>query len=674
MVHVTGNLRPAFSGPAIVRDGKLTVQGPVGELAVRAPPAFLRALVKWCDGTRDAESVVQAAGPSPERFRQFVEAMLLSGVLVHQPCGAVRALMRPARARDCSLSPAADAPACCFAPQPVAQHQLTELLSCLDMAGLQRAWQSSGDPALRVSLVLRNAVGAFPAGLHDLRCEPGGPWLLDHRGPVGSELYRAFDDPAAFARAAGLVLVSCELEGSSSSGAASAHAPARAVLNAGVVRHFARQGAQRAGLAWADELSFSEATLHQHCGLGTRTLIHVGAFGAPGDGGHKATLAYAVRWVDDPTYRGLFLAQASAKVKAGAGQDIVAWGRAYDAKLALDKAVGELAERMASRAAARVVRAKVSELPRHVDPCRLVRYSARQHAAAALNVRPFDAQQPHWWVEGREWPSGESTWLPAECVLPRATLPVEPDAPGLGKLTTSGCAADVAREAAVERAAYEIIERDALARHWLAQAPATLIDTASLPVRIQRRVQEMEAVGCATFVLGTTHGLGPAILVLIQNARRGFTCAGAACGSDAATAVEHAFIEAEFAAIARGQGVAASTMAPRRVASPKDHAGLYARPAYFRRADVLIGTAARATRLEKISWPGSLRERLGKRPMYSVDLASDVQLPDLEGRRIHAVRVLIPDCIPLAFGYDALPQGMVSHPVSMRGRFPHPLA
>ena len=46
---------------------------------------------------------------------------------------------------------------------------------------------------------------------------------------------------------------------------------------------------------------------------------------------------------------------------------------------------------------------------------------------------------------------------------------------------------------------------------------------------------------------------------------------------------------------------------------------------------------------------------------------------ELDGRPIRTVRVLVPGCIPLAFGFGALPEGMVTHRVSAAARFPHPL-
>jgi len=170
---------------------------------------------------------------------------------------------------------------------------------------------------------------------------------------------------------------------------------------------------------------------------------------------------------------------------------------------------------------------------------------------------------------------------------------------------------------------------------------------------------------------------GPAILVLVQNATRGFTCAGAACGDSVVESVERAFVEAEFAALTRCASTASASPSSRAVASPKDHSQLHAQRRHFRRADVLVGPAQDEVVLPEITWPGSLQARLespaGTLPLYWAELGKDK--PNGEHtQRMRTVRALIPGCIPLGFGYDALPRGMVSHPVSLAARFPHPLA
>jgi ribosomal protein S12 methylthiotransferase accessory factor len=280
-------------------------------------------------------------------------------------------------------------------------------------------------------------------------------------------------------------------------------------------------------------------------------------------------------------------------------------------------------------------------------------------------------------VQGTEWHTGKAVWLPADCVHAACALPEREDLP-LARPTSSGCAADADLESAIERATYELIERDAFARHWLAQAAADRIAPETLPAHIRERIGALAAQGCDTSVLCMTKGLGPAILVLVRHTGRGFACAGSACGPDLASSIEHAFIEAEFAAIARCAASARpKALAPRQATTPEDHANLYARRAHFRRADVLLGPADASVAADDIPWPTSLEQRLGNgadaRPVYWVELTGKGAPRQLDGRPIRTVRVLVPGCIPLAFGYGSLPEAMVAHRVGAAARFPHPL-
>jgi ribosomal protein S12 methylthiotransferase accessory factor len=280
-------------------------------------------------------------------------------------------------------------------------------------------------------------------------------------------------------------------------------------------------------------------------------------------------------------------------------------------------------------------------------------------------------------VEGSEWSSGDPVWLPADCVS--AAIP---GSVGQGKrvmrVGSSGCAADVDIGTAIQRALHEVIERDAFARHWLAQSGGRRVEPSSLPPQLTTRMSALASLGGETSVVCTTLGLGPTIVVLIRNERLGFACLGCASDSSAASATERAFIEAEFAALARCHGARTAKIRPRHVCLPEHHASVFAQRAFFRRADVLVAGDQSPLRLDQLDWPAALEERLqgaaGRLPAYWVELPSVAGPRQLDGRPLRTVRALIPGCVPLAFGYGALPQSMVAHRVTARARFPHPLA
>jgi ribosomal protein S12 methylthiotransferase accessory factor len=385
-----------------------------------------------------------------------------------------------------------------------------------------------------------------------------------------------------------------------------------------------------------------------------------------------------ITWAGLPEHRGLFIARAIPPTEPGQCPEFVAWGRSYDPQQALAKALGEYAERKALRQPAQVVESSFAVLPGAVHPYAFARYTRRQLARSALRIKAFDAHEKNRWVQGKEWRSGAAVWLPADCVYGAGALAGQAAGTFLARPTSSGCAADVDLDTAIERAAYELIERDAFARHWLAQAAADRIAPATLPGRIRERMAALEEQGCETFVLCMRKGLGPAILVLIRHGGRGFVCAGSACGPDLPSSVERAFIEAESAAVVRCVASACpKAKAAREAVSPEDHANLYARRAHFRRADVLLGPEEASIPASAIRWPARLAGRLesgtGTRPVYWVELSSTGAPCQPDGRPIRTVRALVPDCIPLAFGVGSLPEAMVTHRVSAAARFPHPL-
>jgi ribosomal protein S12 methylthiotransferase accessory factor len=668
-------LRPILSGPGITRDGVLTLQAPAGQLMVRAPRRFLRGLIDWCDGTRGLDALAALATSSwgASSFPDFLDDMLAAGVLIPQQLLSLRTSQRPVDRSSSVPANLLATPFASFGREALTADQLNSFLPFLRLHELGSGWSARHDPALTFTIILREAIGGFQAGVHEVSGDSKTGPLLGYQGPAGSAIYRSMADPLGFARATWLLVVSCELETELMNDRVLA--PRTALFNAGVVRHRAGEWARQSGTAWADDLDCAQDTLRQCCNLGSRSLVYVAAFGSQSAGSDHVVPPCTVSWMDDAAYRGLFIARASPPSRGEHAPETVAWGRSYDAADALRKAIGELAERLALRAPATMVEAKATDLGGHADPLALVQYSRRQYADGSLKVKRFDLHDVHWWTEGREWFSGSRVWLPADCVFGRTTLRRQSQSPSLMRPTSSGCASDVCEEAAIERAAYEVIERDALARHWLAQEPAHCIESLSLPARIRHRMEFLGALGCETFVMSMTMGLGPSILVLIRNLHLGFTCAGSASGPDAGASVERAFIEAEFAAITRCKGVTAPKIRPREAALPEDHANLYAQRAYFRRADALIGDAEKAIDFARMQWPSSIRERLtDERPLYWLELPSGESPRQLNGERIKTVRVLIPGCIPLAFGYDALPQGMVSHAVSARARFPHPLA
>jgi ribosomal protein S12 methylthiotransferase accessory factor len=661
------SFRPVLAGPSVARRGVLTVHAPDGQLVVQASPRYLDALAQWCDGARDVEGIAALSHATwgPSDFPKFLDSLMDAGVLVDPASEALRALQPSAR-----RGTGAGGVPTSNAERPSARGGLTD--DHLDaLAGLLRAARaqpgSAAEALVGITLVLLQRVGRFAAGVYRVDGAVG----LRHQGDPMPGIYRAMPDPLRLLYGPVLIVVSARIR------RAGLPAARAALLQAGAIAHLASRWALDRGVPWTGDLPCDQQRVTSSCGLYEEDLVYLGALGAnqPTAGSNDTP---QLTWVDLPEHRGLAIARAIPPTQPGHRPEFVAWGRSYDAKRALAKALGEYAERKALRRPAHFIEATMAALPGAVHPHALVRYASRQLSTNRLGVAPFDAQQKQRWVQGKEWRTGASVWLPADCVYGASTLTRQGADALLARTTSSGCASDPDLDTAIERAAYELIERDAFARHWLAQAAADRITPASLPARIRVRMEALEAHGCESFVLCMSKGLGPAILVLIRHVQRGFVCAGSACGPDLASSIESAFIEAESAAVVRCVASARPrAVAPRQAASPEDHANLHARRAHFRRADVLLGLAGASIPASAIEWPATLEDRLRSstdpRPVYWIELPSTNPPCQLDGRPIRTVRVLLPGCIPLAFGFGALPEGMVTHRITAAARFPHPL-
>ena len=381
-----------------------------------------------------------------------------------------------------------------------------------------------------------------------------------------------------------------------------------------------------------------------------------------------------VAWVHDDRHGDLRIARATLALASG--EQVVGWGRSSDARHAVACAVSELAERHALRHPRPLRFAAASELAACVAPRRLVRYAAAQCSARTALVVPR-AGGRRAWLAGHELTSGADVWLPAECVHGPASLGLPAQQPTVMRPTSSGCAADVDLRTAIDRALHELFERDALARHWMAQRPGTAIALDTLPADVLHRCQALQALGCQVHVAVLQQQFGPVLLVLVCGHRRGFSCVGSACGRDPGEALRRAFTEAEFAArIHADRRSAVRTVTVRQVAVPADHAWLYSRRVHYRRALVLVGSGAgESWRALAARWPLHWSARLpAEHAAYWCELTTPQTPNQIDGRPLRVVRALVPGCVPLAFGRDALPRGMVDFVVPRAGRFPHPLA
>jgi ribosomal protein S12 methylthiotransferase accessory factor len=169
--------------------------------------------------------------------------------------------------------------------------------------------------------------------------------------------------------------------------------------------------------------------------------------------------------------------------------------------------VGEALERYSATyvPADRLVTASAAELGEAaVDPARFALFSGRQHAGAGFPFRPFTAETRVAWVEGRELPSGRPVYVPAELVfLGRASIA---GAAPIAAATSSGLACADSQELAVERALYELIERDAFMIVWANRLSLPLVEPTETDdfdrSGLRYAAVDLSAIHCVPTVLG----------------------------------------------------------------------------------------------------------------------------------------------------------------------------
>lgn len=367
-----------------------------------------------------------------------------------------------------------------------------------------------------------------------------------------------------------------------------------------------------------------------------------------------------------------------ATVMGSAAPLAMGFGRSAEAQMAMDIARSEACERYAYRHPPRAIRVcKSSELPRHMSPLTLIQYAPEQYRNPALALKPYSSSDQHPWLKATQLQDDQPTWCHAQLVYDvRSSHGEAPDC-ALMWPTTSGCASDVNVHLAIERAGLEVVERDALARHWLAQKPSHSILRKTLPPIVRELLRHAEGQSLEVDV-GILQGAGgPVVITACTHARQGVCVVSTACGNDLEAALEHSLAESLVTAVLRcSLPSRGGNVGPFNCRRAVDHGDLYAQRRYFRRAHAITqSTIELSFEHARQRWPTSLQARLEEHGLVG---AAWVDMTPLDaplapsGQIIRTVRVLVPGLIPLAIGWDALPRGMGTD-VHPHGRFPHPL-
>jgi ribosomal protein S12 methylthiotransferase accessory factor len=719
-------LCPVLSGRCVVRGAFLSCFGLSSKIDIKASPRYLRAVVNWCDGQKSLEDLSDLArlkfGDS--NFLGFLEKLLDIGVLIDANLSLVAAYdaaQAPARLGKYSTKSKWEGArfnlaqhasqgdilvhrpdevkvtilakrrrsAEIFGEPAISEQELSNLLESLySFANLTNVNETSSRVVasagrfypLRFYLVLLREVGVYKCGVYYIYY---GYDLRVYLRPIDSDqiqLYRAVIQPYHLLNASGAIVSAADIRASSikyrNKGL---H---YAVLEAGSAMQNGALAATEISLGWRLIGGFYAGKLQNICGNTHHKPLAMAVFGSQAtELKNPECPELVIDWADNLSSAGLNIARATFTDEEL--KDMVGWGRSHNPREACAMAISEAVERYSyKRCLAKCNLSTASQLTKYLNPDDVVKYSFEQYQSPHLGVSPFSVDKEILWTTCKLYGSNQIFNVPVELVYGNSALPDNYRKNPLARMSSSGCASDVDIDIAIQRAAYELIERDAFVRHWLAQVGGQSILVESLPSSLLLRIKFLTEQGCAVSVQALTRGIGPVILVMIVSHKHGFCVLGSATGQDAESSIDQAFKEAEVLANVR---LLVNTQREKSkihfldVITTKDHTDLFAQRRFFKKSLVLLPSNTDATTVEALNfkWPKCITSRLNNsdkaRKLYWSDLTVDAAPKSLDGGKINTVRALIPGTIPVAFGYGRIPLGM-GVKVLKGGLFPHPMS
>ncbi|MES2889835.1 MAG: YcaO-like family protein [Pseudomonadota bacterium] len=458
-------------------------------------------------------------------------------------------------------------------------------------------------------------------------------------------------------------------------------------MEAGAALHNAALSANALGLGQATLGGYYEHPVAALCQLAPEMLVLGSAvFGARASAQQIADQARSpdvdFAWVhgDSPLFPMRFH-MARAKLKSEHDDRPHTWGRDTDPVLAMRKAVAEAIEREGYKQPRGIFQARLAELPAAVDPTQCVLYSPKQYAAPGFPFHRFDAARPQAWTSGLDLATGQEVHLLAELVFSHPSLAAQGHdvSRPVTQVTSSGCAAGVDVPDATERALREVIERDAFMRHWLAQTPGEVVPAHAWPAAIRQRLQAMQDTGCRVQLQRLATPWLHVAMVSVQHPTRHFTTLGMSAHAHFTRATEGALDETEARVYAWLHGHQPHIREPKQVLTPEHHFELYGLKPHFRRADRVLFAAEPSS--SGSAWPRAMKARslegltrqlarAGLRTL-AVNITPTQHHVDQGRTPLSVVKVVVPSLLPISFGFQKEPMGMVArvHPGAHR---PHP--
>ncbi|MGI4846666.1 MAG: YcaO-like family protein [Janthinobacterium lividum] len=455
-------------------------------------------------------------------------------------------------------------------------------------------------------------------------------------------------------------------------------------MEAGAALQNGGLSADELGLGFATIGGFYEHTAARMCRLDRQLVLASAIFGSKPEPGQlvmaKTVPEIDFAWLNGAasTYQLPFF-MARAQIKSVNSDRPYTWGRDRDPWMAMRKALAEAIEREGFRQPRAIVIGRIEEFANAIHPNHFLEYSKEQYGVG-FPYQAFDPAHPYAWTEGVDVVNGQAVQILAELVfsssgLTRAGFTLSRP---FTQVTSSGCAASVTPADATLRAMLELIERDAFLRHWLEQSPGLGVPLPLLSDELCQRVGVLQATGCKVTIQQLCSQWAHVALVSAQHEVMHFTTIGMAASTELAFAIHSALEELEARVYSWLHGHAPSITLPEQVRTPEHHFELYGLAEYFRRADALLfplqcETLAALPERIAVDTGQKLAARFASQGIHplAVDITPSLHHIDQGRTALHVVKALIPGLLPIYFGFQREPLGMVPriHPGS---KFPHP--
>lgn len=368
------------------------------------------------------------------------------------------------------------------------------------------------------------------------------------------------------------------------------------------------------------------------------------------------------------------------------------WGRGASAWLAMRKAEAEAIEREGFYAPQRIVQGAMHELDQGargkvIHPDRFCKYSPEQYKRKGFRYQPFDPLHTYAWTQGMNLLTQAPALVLAELVfatkaLKKLDYPVNRP---FALMTSSGCAAGLTVEDAILRGLLEVIERDAFMRHWLKQKSGQIVNHQTYPARIQQAIEAVERTGAQVVVQRLPSQWAEVALVSVKHLGKYFTTMATSAALTFEKAVLGALDEIETRVFGFIHEPSIEIPKPTDVVGAEDHYKLYADKRYFHKADSVLFPASKPLSKAQSTSLFEPHERTQAQPLpellkrfkakdispIAVTMTPEHNTVDQGRTKLAVIKVLVPECLPLYFGYGYEPLGMVER-YDSAALFPHP--